>query len=129
MEHRWNARRPLTVKAILHSPVLGPERVKIRDIGAGGVRVEVQDDVPATNLHVELVFVGNERGILRIYRVPALIVWTSKNMVGLMFYEMSPRAVVAVLNAFSAGEVEGDFESGPSFAGGPSNASGKLTRP
>ncbi len=129
MEHRWNARRPLTVKAILHSPVLGPERVKIRDIGAGGVRVEVQDDVPATNLHVELVVVGNEHGILRIYRVPALIVWTSRNMVGLMFYEMNPRAVVAALNAFSAGEVEGDFESGPSFAGGPSNTSGKLTRP
>ncbi len=129
MEHRWNARRPLTVKAILHSPVLAPERVKIRDIGAGGVRVEVQDDVPATNLHVELVVVGNEHGILRIYRVPALIVWTSRNMVGLMFYEMSPRAVVAALNAFSAGEVEGDFESGPSFAGGPSNTSGKLTRP
>ena len=129
MEHRWNARRPLTVKAILHSPVLGPKRVKIRDIGAGGVRVEVPGDVPATNLHVELVFVGNERGVLRIYRVPALIMWTSKNMVGLMFYEMSPRAVIAVLNAFSVGQVEGGFESGPSFAGGPGNASGKLTGP
>ncbi len=88
------------------------------DIGAGGMRVEVQGKTLSANLHVELVFVGNERGILRIHRVPALIVWTSPSMAGLMFYEMNPRSVLAVLSAFSAGEVAG--VSGPEPASVPS---------
>ncbi|MHB8346323.1 MAG: PilZ domain-containing protein [Acidiferrobacterales bacterium] len=126
MEHRWSPRRPLAVKAIVHSPILDPMRVRIQDIGAGGMRIETQGEMLAANLHVELVFVGNECGILRIHRVPVLIVWTSRNMAGLMFYEMNPRSVVAVLNAFSAGEVAGVLGPEATSVRNPGNALDRL---
>ncbi len=102
MEHRWNPRRLVTAKVILSSAAFGPKWARIEDIGAGGACVEVEGATLPANLHVEVIFIWNEGGVLQIRRVPALIVWTSSNLAGLMFYEIGPPIVVAVMNALAA---------------------------
>ena len=127
VEHRWNSRRPLAAKVILSSAVFGPKWARIRDIGAGGARVEIQDVVLPANLHVELIFIGNERGVLRLHRVPALIVWTSSNVAGLMFYEIGPPTVIAVLNDLWASGTADGTELDPGGADGSGASSDKRS--
>ncbi len=129
MEHRWNSRRPLTGKVILNSALLGLRRARIRDIGAGGVCIELQNEGLVANLHIELVFVGDEGGVLHIHRVPALVVWTSHNIAGLMFYEINPRTFRVALNAFPTGELGRGFRSRSTGAGGPDNTPDMRSKP
>lgn len=118
MEHRWHIRRPLAAKVILNSAAHGPIRAKIRDLGAGGVCVETPEKALSANLHVELTFAVGSDGVLRLYRVPALVVWASRDSAGLMFYEIYPETLRAALNALRSEESAGIAKNGPANSSG-----------
>ncbi len=98
MEHRWHIRRRMAAKVVLNSPALGQVHAKIRDLGAGGVCVDTLEQALTPNLHVNLTFALESAGILRIYRVPALVVWASRDSAGLMFYEIFPETLRGALS-------------------------------
>ncbi|MDA8421230.1 MAG: PilZ domain-containing protein [Pseudomonadota bacterium] len=107
MEHRWNLRQTVKARALVNSTMSGNRHVRILDISAGGARIELGDGELSSNLHVELVFVVNDRGVLRMHRIPALVAWAAGNVVGLMFYETDQEAVGAALLAAWTSDPEG----------------------
>ncbi len=96
MEHRWHVRRSLGPRVILNGMQFGPLRGRICDVGAGGVRVKTSAAL-SSNLYVDLVFTVEDHRIVRLFRIPVLIVWTSDNTAGLVFLQVDPEPFRAML--------------------------------
>lgn len=90
MEHRCNARRPVSLDAVFESRALGRITCRVRDIGLGGVLVETSRLRPALNSIVALSFAVPVDGVSQWCRVLAIVVHHTDRGVGLMFEDLSP---------------------------------------
>lgn len=84
MEHRWNARRSVSVGVAVHG--LGDRAIigRITDIGFGGVRLSLPVRLFRNNV-VELAFSPSSEFFQHPVHVQAMVVWADAGGAGLMF--------------------------------------------
>ncbi len=104
MEHRCGARRAIDAGVIIDSRPAGLVRGRIRNISVGGLYVKMRPAPGMTSDRVKIVFVRRDRGVCRIYRMPAVIVRWTRDGAGLMFSELSSNSFYALLAILLAEE-------------------------
>jgi hypothetical protein len=106
VEHRCNARRPVSLDAVVGSRALGRITCRVRNISLGGVLVEIPRLKPAVNSIVELSFAVPLDEANQCCRVVAIVVHHTERRVGLMFEELGPetRRAVKCLTESAPGE-------------------------
>ncbi|HEX7045653.1 MAG TPA: PilZ domain-containing protein [Burkholderiales bacterium] len=104
MEHRCGTRRVIDAGVIIDSRPAGLVHGRIRNISVGGVFVRMRPIPGMTNDRVKIVFVRHDRGVCRIYRLPAVIVRWTRDGAGLMFSELTSNSFYALLAILLAEE-------------------------
>lgn len=104
MEHRCGARRSIDANVIIDCRPVGLVRGRIQNISVGGLFIRMRPPAGLTNDRVKVVFVRRERGITRLYRMPAVIIRWNRHGAGLMFSELSANAFYALLAILLAEE-------------------------
>lgn len=104
MEHRCGARRAIDAGIIVDSRPAGLVRGRIRNISVGGLYVKMRPPPGMTSDRVKIVFVRHDRGVCRIYRMPAVIVRWTREGAGLMFSELTSNSFYALLAILLAEE-------------------------
>lgn len=95
----------------------GLVRGRVRNISVGGLYVRMRPMPGLANDQVTVVFVRRERGVCRIYRLPAVIVRWSREGAGLMFTELTSNSFYALLAILLAEERRGAGAKGAGRAG------------
>ncbi|MFC1748484.1 PilZ domain-containing protein [Pseudomonadota bacterium] len=88
MEKRWTTRTPANLCVDLMYKDLEVVNCRTRDISLSGAYVEVQQLQPASDTPIDLVFKFGEIGSFTKYRVPAKVVRTDGEGVGIMFKDV-----------------------------------------
>src|ERR1041385_5761150 len=102
MEHRWNARRPVTGEAVIECPRLGKVRAAIRDVSMGGMCVEASTTLPL-NAPVMVEFHLPTRERDGGYHLRAMIVRRAgSGEAGLMFLDLGTGTVESLRNDLRA---------------------------
>lgn len=104
MEHRCGARRVIDAGVIIDSRPAGLVHGRIRNISVGGLYVKMRPVPGMTNDRVKIIFVRHDRGVCRIYRMPAMIVRWSREGAGLMFNSLTSNSFYALLAILLAEE-------------------------
>lgn len=104
MEHRCGTRRQIDADVIVDCRPQGLVHGRIRNISVGGLFVKMRPMPGLPNDRVKVVFVRRERGVSRIYRLPAVVMRWSREGAGLMFSELTPNAFYALLAILLAEE-------------------------
>src|SRR5690606_36715764 len=97
---------PISIDAgvIIDSRPAGLVHGRIRNISVGGMFVRMRPIPGMTNDRVKIVFVRHDRGVCRIYRLPAVIVRWTRDGAGLMFSELTSNSFYALLAILLAEE-------------------------
>lgn len=88
MEHRNSPRRPVTLYTMLNYPSLGLVRGCIRDIGMGGMFVDIGRIQLPVNATLEASLMLGASGLKCHLQVEAIVVRCAERGVGLMFDEL-----------------------------------------
>ncbi|BAU48847.1 hypothetical protein SVA_2297 [Sulfurifustis variabilis] len=104
MEHRCGTRRQIDTGVIVDCRPNGLIHGRIRNISVGGLFVKMRPMPGLASDRVKVVFVRRERGVSRIYRLPAVVMRWSREGAGLMFSELTPNAFYALLAILLAEE-------------------------
>lgn len=107
MEHRCGTRRAIDAGVIIDSRPGGLLRGRIRNISVGGLYVKMRPLSGVANDRVKIIFVRHDRGVCRIYRLPAVIIRWTREGAGLMFSELSSNSFYALLAILLAEERRG----------------------
>jgi hypothetical protein len=96
LEHRWAPRRcPDWPVAIAYSAGVVPN-ARLRNISSGGALVQTsQSLVPHTT--VELLLHASDGDTLHLHRLHAMVTRVSNDTVGLVFKDIDPQALAALL--------------------------------
>ncbi len=104
MEHRCGTRRAIDANVIIDCRPTGLARGRVRNISAGGLFIKMRAPGGLTNDRVKVVFVHHDRGVARLYRMPAVIIRWGRDGAGLMFSELSSNAFYGLLAILLAEE-------------------------
>lgn len=104
LEHRGGTRRAIDAGVIIDCRPAGLIHGRIRNISVGGMFVHMRPIPGMTNDRVKIVFVRHDRGVCRIYRLPAVIVRWTREGAGLMFSELTSNSFYALLAILLAEE-------------------------
>lgn len=104
MEHRCGARRGIDANVIIDCRPAGLVRGRIQNISVGGLFIRMRPPAGIASDRVKVVFVRRERGVTRLYRMPAVIIRWNRQGAGLMFSELSANAFYALLAILLAEE-------------------------
>lgn len=104
MEHRSGKRRVVDAQVVVDCRPLGLMRGRIKNVSAGGLFIRMKPLRGMRSDHVKLVLVRRERGVSRIYRLPAVILRWARDGAGLMFSDLTPNAFYALLAILLADE-------------------------
>jgi len=88
VEHRNSPRRPVTLYTMLNYPSLGLVRGCIRDIGMGGMFVDIGRIQLPVNATLEASLMLGASGLKCHMQVEAIVVRCAEQGVGLMFDEL-----------------------------------------
>lgn len=102
MERRWGMRKTIGVDVVIDNQPVCLLRGHIGNVSVGGLFVQTEPTNLRKNSRVELVLLFQQDGPTRVYRMPALVVRTTADGVGLMFdqYDVDAfRALVVLLLA------------------------------
>jgi hypothetical protein len=109
MENRWSIRKPVALDVELHYQGKPCERCKTRDIGLGGMFIEVAESVIPRYGKVELdVHVDSGAGKKKWHRFVATVVHSSLQGLGVMFQDFTIadfRVLQEVLRLSPSGEL------------------------
>ncbi len=87
MEHRWNIRHSAKLKVLLHHEDISEVHCKTRNIGRDGMFVETEHMTYQPHTMVRVEFESNKGGATQRHNVPALVVHSSAEGLGLMFMQ------------------------------------------
>jgi hypothetical protein len=118
MEHRCGTRRTIDARVVVDCRPTGLMRGRIKNVSAGGLYVKMRPLRGMTNDQVRLVLVRHDRGVYRLYRLPAVIIRWTRDGAGLMFNELTPNAFYALLSILLAEEQRKTGIRPPPGAGG-----------
>lgn len=104
MEHRGASRRSIDAKVIIDCRPAGLVRGKIQNISVGGLFIRMRPPARLVSDRVKVVFVRRDRGVSRMYRLPAIIIRWNRDGAGLMFTDLSANAFYALLAILLAEE-------------------------
>lgn len=104
MEHRCGTRRTIDAGILVDCRPAGLVRGHIRNISVGGLYIKMRPAAGMVNDRVKIIFVRHDRGVYRIYRVPAVIVRWTREGAGLMFSELTSNSFYALLAILLAEE-------------------------
>ena len=104
MEHRCGTQRVIEANVIIDCRPAGLTRGHVRNISAGGLFIKMRPPGGLTSDRVKVVFVYHDRGVARMYRMPAVIIRWSRDGAGLMFSELNPNAFYGLLAILLAEE-------------------------
>lgn len=90
MEHRCSVRKSLILDVVLNCRSLGLVGGRTRDIGMGGMFVDIGRIQLPMNALVESCILLESDGQTKPFRTEAMVVHTSRSGVGLMFSDLSP---------------------------------------
>ena len=107
IEHRCGTRRAIDAAVIIDSRPGGLVRGRVRNISIGGLYVKMRPVPGIKNDRVKIVFVRHDRGVCRIYRLPAVIIRWGREGAGLMFSELTSNSFYALLAILLAEERRG----------------------
>jgi len=92
IEHRWSQRHKVSLPVDIFSSGIKLTSCVTRDVGLGGVFLEVTNDQPDREEEVDLIFsLGKERQVSK-YKLCAKVVRTANDGVGLMFKDFDTGA-------------------------------------
>lgn len=111
MEHRNSPRRPVTLYTMLNYPSLGLVRGCIRDIGMGGMFVDIGRIQLPVNATLEASLMLGTSGPRCHVQIEAIVVRCAEQGVGLMFDELDGECRHA-LNRLIFGHAGGLNEGG-----------------
>jgi hypothetical protein len=92
MERRWTTRMPAKLNVDLYFQSMEVVNCQTRDVSFGGVFLELHQWVPPMEASVELVFRLGEANNYRKYRIPAKVVRSTGEGVGIMFRDFDAAA-------------------------------------
>lgn len=101
IEHRWDVRIPLDIAVTLHHPTLGSLSGELTNICDGGACVATGATRLPRNARFEVVATLPDGGVVRIVRLPVLIIWSITGAAGAMFCHLD-EASAAARNALLA---------------------------
>lgn len=104
MEHRCGTRRMIDAGIIVDCRPAGLARGRVRNISVGGLYVKMRPMPGSAQDQVNVIFVRRERGVSRIYRLPAVVVRWTREGAGLMFTELTSNSFYALLAILLAEE-------------------------
>lgn len=104
MEHRCGTRRTIDAAIIVDCRPAGLVRARIQNISVGGLYIKMRPVAGISNDRVRLVFVRRDRGVCRVYRMPAVIIRWTREGAGLMFSELTSNSFYALLAILLAEE-------------------------
>jgi len=104
MEHRCGTRRLIETSVIVDCRPFGLIRGRLKNISVGGLFVRMRPRPGMSSDRVKVVFVRRERGVCRLYRLPAVVIRWTRDGAGLMFSELTPNAFYALLAILLAEE-------------------------
>lgn len=90
MEHRCSIRKSLTIDVVLNCRSLGLVGGRTRDIGMGGMFVDIGRIQLPMNALIESCVLLETAGKVQPYRSEAMVVHSSRAGVGLMFSDLTP---------------------------------------
>jgi hypothetical protein len=96
MEHRWGIRESIDLDVLINHGLRPPICGRLRNISLSGLFVATPSARPPLNAGVELVFVQQERGFVRIHRLEATVTRRVEDGVGLMFSQFHPGELSAL---------------------------------
>jgi hypothetical protein len=104
MEHRCGTRRTIDAGVIVDCRPAGLVHARIRNISIGGLYVKMRPIAGITNDRVKIVFIRHDRGVCRVYRMPAVVIRWTREGAGLMFSELTSNSFYALLAILLAEE-------------------------
>lgn len=104
MEHRCGTRRTIDADIIVDCRPAGLVRGRIRNISVGGLYVKMRPIAGIANDRVRIIFIRRDRGVCRLYRMPAVVIRWTREGAGLMFSELSSNSFYALLAILLAEE-------------------------
>lgn len=123
-EHRCGTRRTLNAGIIVDCRPAGLVHGRIQNISVGGLYVKMRPMAGVVNDRVRIVFVRRDRGVCRLYRMPAVIIRWTREGAGLMFSELTSNSFYALLAILLAEERRGTGKSASSRSGSTSRKPG-----
>jgi len=105
MEHRWGQRTPLTCEVLIGQRSHKLVRGRIRDVSIGGMFVETPKARLAVHSVVDIVFVEHWGRVIRIHRLPAVVVRASTTGVGVMFGQLNPKEYSTLMSFAAAKQI------------------------
>jgi len=87
MEHRCNIRHPAVIDVLLHHKEISEIHCKTRDIGGDGMFVETGNMTYQPNTLLQVEIESNKDGVKQIHVLPAIVVHSSPDGLGLMFMQ------------------------------------------
>jgi hypothetical protein len=88
MEHRCNIRKPHTCDVFVENPPDDSKRVRLHNISAGGIFVDVSGCVFALNSVVTVSFSLRRGNHAADFRMPAMVVRVAARGAALMFFDV-----------------------------------------
>ena len=104
MEHRCGTRRKIDAGVIVDCRPAGLVRARIQNISVGGLYVKMRPLAGIAADRVRVIFMRRDRGVCRLYRMPAVVVRWSRDGAGLMFSELTSNSFYALLAILLAEE-------------------------
>lgn len=121
LEHRTGSRRRIDAKVIIDCRPAGLMRGKIQNISVGGLFIRMRPPARMVSDRVKVVFIRSDRGVSRLYRLPAIVIRWNREGAGLMFTDLSANAFYALLAILLAEEQRNRAKA----AGMPQSSPGK----
>jgi hypothetical protein len=104
MEHRCGTRRRIDASVIVDCRPVGLVRARIQNIGVGGLYLKMRPVTGIANDRVRIIFMRRDRGVYRLYRMPAVVIRWTREGAGLMFSELASTSFYALLAILLAEE-------------------------
>lgn len=104
MEHRCGSRRAINAGVIVDCRPAGLIRARIQNISVGGLYLKMRPPSGVTNDRVRIIFIRRDRGVCRVYLMPAVIIRWTRDGAGLMFSELTSSSFYALLAILLAEE-------------------------
>jgi len=104
MEHRCGTRRTIDAGILIDCRPAGLVRGRIQNISVGGLYIKMRPARGMVSDKIKIIFIRHDRGVYRIYRVPAVIVRWTREGAGLMFSELTSNSFYALLAILLAEE-------------------------
>ena len=96
LEHRWSARKPVRLNAVILYRPLGLIQVTIQDIGLEGAFIRCESIKLPYQAIVEMSFALESAGKQTIYQMQAMVLHHARNGYGLMFKDFKLEAFRAL---------------------------------